>query len=412
MKKFKFIFNSFAILTFASIFAACEKPQTPPEPENPDTTDTIPQDSIVTPENKSMLKSIIAEDGATFSAISRNGKWAVGSAFDNSDNAGFSIAASVWNLETGERTFLAKAEDGMSEANCVNDEGTIIGGAYLNQPAYYQDGKWNTLQIPEDYTMGTVTDMAIVGGDVIFVGRVQDNDAAQTITAAKWINGVYEKATDKKAHREDHMGEVANVNTCYAISEDGKVIMGALEFNAWPNTTPFVINGEDKFIIETETEQNRNLGFIYEPRMSANGKYITGKYRHVVYNEGEEFATTDIFQPCFYNIETKQFEMFEKVGVEWGGYAVDNNGVVYANTPVMEHPIRQGYVITNGNVVELEQMLLNNGVTQEEIDAASAPASAEFDNKLGTIIAVSRDGKTIIGCAGQCATYNWVVTLD
>ena len=78
----------------------------------------------------------------------------------------------------------------------------------------------------------------------------------------------------------------------------------------------------------------------------------------------------------------------------------------------MEHPIRQGYVITNGNAVELEQMLLNNGVTQEEIDAASAPASAEFDNKLGTIIAVSRDGKTIIGCAGQCATYNWVVTLD
>ena len=173
----------------------------------------------------------------------------------------------------------------------------------------------------------------------------------------------------------------------------------------------FVINGEEKFIIETETEQNKNLSYIWEPRMSANGKYITGKYRHVVYNEGEEFPTTDIFQACRYNVETKQFELFEKVGVEWGGWDVDNNGVVYANTPVNEHPVRQGYVITDGNAVELEQMLLANGVTQKEIDAASAPASEEFDNKLGTILAVSRDGKTIIGCAGQCATYNWVVTL-
>ncbi len=409
MKKFNFICNALAIITFTSIFVACERPQTPPKPEDP-TTDTIPQDSTITPQNNSLLKPIVAEDGATFVAISNNGKWAVGSAFDDSDNASYSVSASLWNLKTGERTFLATAEEGMSEANCVNDEGTIIGGAYLNQPAYYQDGKWNTLEVPAGYTMGTVTDIAIVGADVIFVGRVQDNDAAQSITAAKWVNGVYEQATDRSLRR-DHRGEAANVNTCYAISEDGTVIMGSLEYNAWPNATPFVINGEEKFIIETETEQNKNLSYIWEPRMSANGKYITGKYRHVVYNEGEEFPTTDIFQACRYNVETKQFELFEKEGVEWGGWAVDNNGIIYANTPVNEHPIRQGYVITNGNTVEFEQMLLTNGITQEQIDAASAPTYEEFDNKLGTIIAVSRDGKTIIGCAGQCATYNWVVTL-
>lgn len=418
MKNLKFLFNAFATLAFALIFAACEKPtQEPgqtPGGNNPDSTgvekpDTPPTDTVISQETP-MLKPIFAEDGATFANISNNGKWAVGSAFDNSDNAGFNIAASIWNLETGERTILANADEGMSEANCVNDEGTIIGGAYLNQPAYYQDGQWNTLEIPAGYTMGTVTDIAVVGADIIFVGRVQDNDAAQSISAAKWVNGVYEQATDRNLRR-DHMGEAANVNTCYAISEDGSVIMGALEYNAWPNVTPFVINGEEKFIIETENEQNKNLSYIFEPKMSANGKYITGKYRHVVYNEGENFASTDIYQPCLYNIETKQFEIFEKVGVEWGGWDVDNNGVVYANTPVNEHPIRQGYVITNGNAVELEQMLLSNGITQEEIDAASAPATEMFDNKLGTILAVSRDGKTIIGCAGQCATYNWVVTL-
>jgi hypothetical protein len=56
-------------------------------------------------------------------------------------------------------------------------------------------------------------------------------------------------------------------------------------------------------------------------------------------------------------------------------------------------------------------MLLANGITQEAIDAASAPAVDEYDNKLGTIIAVSRDGKTIIGCAGQTNKYNWVAKL-
>ena len=303
MKKIKFLFNAFAVLAFALIFAACENKPTP-EPEQPEQPEQ-PNDTTIQ-ETTMMLRPIIAEDGATFTAISNNGKWAVGGAFDNSDNAGFGIAASVWNLETGERTILAAANEGMSEANCVNDEGTIIGGAYLNQPAYYQDGKWNTLEVPAGYTMGTVTDMTIVGADVIFVGRVQDNDAAQSIAAAKWVNGVYEQATDRNLRR-DHMGEAANVNTCYAISEDGTVIMGSLEYNAWPNTTPFVINGEEKFIIETETEQNKNLSYIWEPRMSANGKYITGKYRHVVYNEGEEFPTTDIFQACRYNVETKQY---------------------------------------------------------------------------------------------------------
>lgn len=416
MKKFNLLFNAFAILAFTFIFAACEKPSTEQEQEQeqPGQTDqpTQPEDSEKPDENTTILKSIIAEDGATFAGISKNGKWAVGGTFDNADGAGFSVAASVWNLETGERKILAKAEDGMSEANCVNDEGTIIGGAYLNQPAYYQDGKWNTLQLPEGYTMGTVIDMAVVGGDVIFVGRVQDDATAQTITAAKWINGVYERATDKKAHRKDHMGETANVNSCFGISEDGNVIMGALEYNAFPNTTPFIVTPDSAFIIETANEQNKDESYIWEPRMSANGKYITGKYRHVIYLEGENFASTDIYQPCLYNIETKQFELFEKVGYEWGGWAVDNNGIVYANSPVNSHPARQGYIITNGNVVELEQMLLEKGVTQAEIDAASAPAFEQLDNKLGTIIAVSRDGKTIIGCAGECNTYNWVVTLQ
>ena len=54
-------------------------------------------------------------------------------------------------------------------------------------------------------------------------------------------------------------------------------------------------------------------------------------------------------------------------------------------------------------------LLLQNTLSA---NAASAPAYEEYDNKLGTIIAVSRDGKTIIGCAGKTTAYNWVVKLS
>ena len=387
----KFFVKVLAAIAILSVCASCDKPT----PEGPE---------------KATLRSIIAEDDATFSGISNNGKWAVGYAFNNNDNAGFSVYASKWDLETGERTILTTSDNEMSEANCINDNGTIIGGAYLNQPAYHEDGEWHILEMPDGYTMGTVTSMAEANGDIIFVGRVQDNAGAQSIAAAKWVNGVYERANPDNIRR-DHTGEAANVNTCYAISEDGNVIMGSLEFNARPNATPFVVTQEKAFIIELESENDYGFSHIMWPKMSANGKYITGCYRHVIFNAGEQSPSTDTYQACIYDIEKQEFKFFEKNGEEWGGYAVDNNGVVYANTPVQQLPIRQGYVITNGNAVEFEQILIEQGITEEEINAASAPVEEEYENKLGTIIAVSRDGKTIIGCAGKTVKYNWVVNL-
>lgn len=362
-------------------------------------------------EKNTIVKPLLAEDDATLSGISHNGKWAVGYAYNNSDNAGFNISASLWNLSTYERTILATEEDGMSEANCVNDEGTIIGGSYLHEPAYYTNGEWHILEMPDGYTMGTVIAMTIVNTDTIFVGRVQDSDEAQSINAAKWVNGKYERANPNSIRR-DHLGDPANVNTCYGISEDGKIIMGCLEYNARPNATPFVTTPDTAFIIETANELNKNLSFIWFPKMSANGKYITGAYRHVIYHEGETYASTDTYQPCLFDIETQRFQIFEKEGYEWAGNAVDNNGVVYAKSPFTEHPYSQGYIIANGDVKELETLLREKGVSDATIDAASAPAEDECPNKLGTIIAVSRDGKTIIGCAGQCVKYNWVVKID
>ena len=98
----KFFVKALAAIAILSVCASCDKPT----PEGPE---------------KATLRSIIAEDDATFSGISNNGKWAVGSAFwSGEEGTAGTINASKWNLETGERIYLVNDED-PSDAFCINN---------------------------------------------------------------------------------------------------------------------------------------------------------------------------------------------------------------------------------------------------------------------------------------------------
>ena len=191
------------------------------------------------------LTALTADDDATIAGMSNNGKWAVGYAFDNSDNAATNINASVWNLETGERTVLTPYEEGTSEANCISNDGTLVGGAYLGEAAYYTDGAWHALPKMEGYTMGTVKSLAITAeGDTIFVGYILDGADGKAAEAVKWVNGTISYVNPDN-FIYDKFGEPANVNTCWDISEDGNVILGSMEFNAKPHQSAFIANGDD-----------------------------------------------------------------------------------------------------------------------------------------------------------------------
>ena len=105
--------------------------------------------NMINAQNKpsGVFMNLFAEDMAQPNAISENGQWAVGSAFwSGNENQAGTINASKWNLETGERTILTPAENGSSEANCISEDGTIVGGAYLGEPAYHKDGQWIVLE--------------------------------------------------------------------------------------------------------------------------------------------------------------------------------------------------------------------------------------------------------------------------
>lgn len=357
------------------------------------------------------MTSLIADDDATIAGISNNGKWAVGYAFDNSDNASNNINASLWNLETGARKILAPYEDGPSEANCVSEDGTVIGGAYLGEAAYYANGKWNTLPKMEGFTMGVVKAMTITAeGDTIFVGYIMDGPDGQAAEAVKWVNGVIDYVNPEN-FIYGRFGEEATVNTCWDISEDGKVILGSMEFNAKPHQSAFIATGDDIYLIDTENELNANLSFIFAPKMSANGKYVVGSFRHVIIQEGEEFPSTDIYQPCLFDVENKRLQMFD-CPFECGAYDVDNNGRIYVNSPVETNPIRQAYIYKEGEYIEIERILRPAGITQSQIEEFAGNYNEEGRDNLGTILAVSADGLTIVGCAGECKRYNWVAKLS
>ena len=353
--------------------------------------------------------SLKANDDATLSGMSNNGKWAVGYAFDNSDNAATNINASVWNLETGERTVLTPAEEGPSEANCISNDGTVIGGAYLGEPAYYKDGKWTALQKLDGYTMGVVKAMAITDTDTIFVGYIMNDATATLAEAVKWTNGVVDYVNPED-FTFDKYGELAQVNTCWDISEDGKTILGSMEFNAKPHQSAFIATEDDIYLINTKNDYNYNLSFIFTPKMSANGKYVVGSFWDVKYAAGDTIPYKDMYQPCIFDIETQRLQVLE-CDFESGAWDVDNNGNIYINSPVETNPIRQAYIYKENSYIEIERILRPAGITQEQIEEIAGNYNEEGNDNLGTILAVSADGLTIIGCAGECKTYNWVAKL-
>lgn len=357
------------------------------------------------------ILSLEANDDATISGISNNGKWAVGFGYDNSDNAATNINASVWNLEDGTRTILTPAEDGPSEANCISNDGSVVGGAYLGEPAYHFNGEWHVLPKLQGFTMGVVKSMTITNeGDTIFVGYVVDGPEGQAAEAVKWTNGEIEYANPDN-FIYDKFGEEAKVNTCWDISEDGKTILGSMEFNAKPHQSAFVANEDTIYLINTRSDYNYNQSFIFAPKISANGKYVTGSFRHIVYEEGSEFPTTDIYQPCLFDTETQRLQVFE-CPFECGAWDVDNNGRIYLNSPVETNPIRQAYIYKDNKYIEIERILRPAGITQEEIEKLAGNYNETGNDNFGTILAVSADGLTIVGCAGECKKYNWVAKLS
>ena len=361
------------------------------------------------------LLPITEFDNAAITSISENGDWACGSAFNNADGAGFQSNASKWNLTTGERTHLVPEDEldvAQSDAFCISNDGTLVGGQYLSQPAYNLNGEWHVLPLPKGYTMGEVRDFAITNNDTIFIGRIFDGDGYQKIQSAQWIKGEFEKIADSIPEELQRNEDNNMMNQTTAISSDGKIILGAIRPVEWPMTAgvegrvPFILkNGNFKLLSPLGREEFNKFGedavyFFKEEKLSHNGKFIALKL----------FAN-NIHLSCYYNVEQDKFILIEGAPEETGCLVVDNSGTPYYGGPISTGVDRHTYINKDGKNHNIDDVLKSAfGITQDQINAT---CSDEFlTGSLRWIYDISEDAKTIIGCAGEgSGTYNWVLKL-
>lgn len=217
---------------------------------------------------KATLVALPSTDGSVMRKVSSNGKWAVGYITEDA----IPVKATLWDLTTYESLSLAKGI--IAGATDVSDDGTIVVGSLNDRPAYWTDGVWTELPIPEGIAKGRVHSVTPDGTKM--VGRALTASLASS-AACYWENGEL-VAVDLPA--EDHWGEPAYDNELIAISDDGNTILGCLNYFYLPERTAFVqVNGVNTIFGQEWYDPDQGgdeYNFFDVLSMSRNGKWITG----------------------------------------------------------------------------------------------------------------------------------------
>ena len=335
------------------------------------------------------LKPVIAADGAVMYQVSDNGLWASG----HNQNETASTGASIWNLNTSERIGLTSDSE-FAAAWDVTDDGKTAVGNYNDVPAYWQNGSWTTLPLPTGYVFGEVTSVTPDGTKM--VGRVFNADISLA-KACVWENGELVTVT---LPTEDRFGDNAYFNQMVDISADGNTMLGCLNYIVLPNFTGFVI--KDGNYVEFGAEQYEITPegtYVYHfdvLSMSPNGKWITGDVMYIA----EEWVN-EYFCPFRYDVENDVTELFVD-DAEVASFASDDNGNLFGVNPLND-PNRDALFVKNGEWVSLDQeLMMEYGINVMDETGYE---------KLGNLLSVSADGRTIVGVNGL-DTYNWVLKLD
>lgn len=374
-----------------------------------------------------VLMNLYASDMAQPKAISENGKWACGSAFwSGNQNEVGAVNASKWNLETGERIYLQESETELSDALCINNDGTLIGGSYLNAPAYNLNGEWIALPLPKrtgfngQVIGGEVTNLAIVDTDTIFVGWYYSQTEGKII---RWINGEIDDNFKYRNYTRytEIMGDtiLAEMETVRGMSTDGERILISLDHSLLPSAssnnlpTTLVQMGDSSVVIERSIKGYDMVSFIDFAAMSHNGKFVCGNIYGVPLETSDAQESTLSFS---YDVDNDIFTTYgfiEQTQRFAGASFVDNEGHVYFKSINGNNPLGKPYIYKNGEYIELERCLLAyDGITAEQIDEIAEEVAGSDADDLGIVWAVSGDGKTLIGAGDALKGNIWCAKLS
>ena len=362
-------------------------------------------------------------------AISENGLWACGAAIASQEGSTSGCSNAVkWNLATGKTIYLQESETDMCDAYWISNDGTLVGGSYLNQPAYNLNGEWITLKFPrlnwEGQMFGEVVSIQFNNNDTIFWGWIYTNTNA---VIARWTNGkIDEDFSDIELNMYHNTTRINNKKASQhmlrAISTDGSRMLVSLDRGILATAggeelypTTFVQIGDRIQIIEREfDERYERFSYIEEAVMSHNGKWVCGDI--FAFGKADTEVPSQTHIAFLYDVEKDTLITFEALpsGKMTSATAVDNYGNVYFRSVNGSDPLCKPYIYKENEYTELESCLLAySGIRAEDIDAIiTDEATGTDEDDLGHIWAVSADGNTLIGAGGNLKGNIWVAKLS
>lgn len=330
----------------------------------------------------SWYEEFIPENSATFYNVSDNGKWAVGT---------FGGNTLVYNIETGEAQYNSyegeETMDNQVELFDISDDGVAV-GSYMNLPALYKDGKWEEIE-RQGQSMGSVygisPDGTVCAG---FIGTGSD------FKPVKWVNGQIENLTCPET---SYTGDEAWAGfVVKSMSADG-LCVGADWTDQlgcyWDADGKVVYYGESTLIIDDEGWLMSDYG--NQAMISPDGRYITS----TMYDYTQQITTPPFSAPTPI-VHDRNTGKTTKLEYEGGGHGncTTKDGITFIGTAALGTS-EMAVVHENGTFTPMQTWLKEH-------------YGIKIDHSGGEAVAVSADGKTIVGYYLLDGNYvNYVIHL-
>lgn len=316
-----------------------------------------------------------------YTQISDNGKWAVAQKGSEVDGDLTFSGGTIIEIATGAELDVSHSS-GASGLADITDDGGIAVGECTRKPAYWSraTGQWTILDIPDGYVSGRLNSVTPDG-----------RYAAGYIVPSTFNWGSYPIMYDLTTNQRIELPNLPKLdmthldqlqNCIYGMSADGRYLLGQMSesYILPPSLCSYVYDRQTatyKMIGFTENALNSwkpkwdNLFFVEGPRMSSNGKYVTGHAYMVEPIAGSEFGNE--YRAAFlYNVETDEFTVYNKAGEnDISGAMVLDDGTVIGATPAVS-PYASSMVRSGKYYISLDQIFkqvygidINSRINQE-----------------------------------------------
>lgn len=348
--------------------------------------------------NGATLHKFEIEGGFTKS-LSDNGRWGVWQLPSGDES---SAVISILNVETGKIDVLPLDPEQDGNGNIaipydVTDDGKTVVGTFNNQPAYYKDGIWTNLPMPQGKRKWSGFATSVTPDGRTIVGWI--SKSYTQFEGCIWVDGELIPEMTLPTHKEmrdlgiisdaDYSGyvkdgvEVIPPNFAFfKVSADGNRVLVGCDHNypAW-GCSFIVYDIQDDSYRWIRDESLIGEQFVDDAIMSNNGKWIAG-YAVTIGSDGFEKRLS-----YSYDVDNDTFRFLPEMG---SISAVDNQGR-FLCVASSDGVVSSLCVPSDGMMVDLHHIMSQ----KYDIDFLASTGW----NTTGYATDVSDDGKTLLAMA-------------